>query len=577
MSLLNRYCPQSEFSSTQDFLENFRLDIPDDFNFSHDVVDWYADNEPERLALVWVNDRGDEMILSFRKLRHLADKTANFFKSRGVKKGDAVMLCLKGRWQFWTCLVALHKLGAVAVPATHMMQASNVSYRLSKLNFRMILAAHEATLMENIKTAIAESGQDIGTCSVDGAVEGWEDFNALVDAAPEGFERPAKGSPEATTLREYMLLYFTSGTTGYPKMIQFDHAYPLAHITTAKFWQEVFEGGLHYTVADTGWAKCAWGKIYGQWLCGSAVFAYDYDTFNAGEMMAMIDKYKITTFCAPPTIYRMMIKENLEGHDLGSLKHCCVAGEPLNPEVYDRWLEKTGLKLFEAYGQTESVVSVATTRWMEPKPGSMGLPMPIYEMGLMSTQDGTLCERGETGEIVIRADRDNPPPGLFRGYRDDEELTSSVWYDNWYHTGDLAWMDEDGYLWFVGRADDLIKTSGYRVGPFEVESAVMQHPAVLECAITGVPDPIRGQVIKATIVIAKSHLPATGSSPAEIAEYHKKLAKEIQEHVKKVTEPYKYPRIVEFVPELPKTISGKIRRVEIRQEDDLKRTRESAE
>ncbi len=575
MSLLQRYCPQTEFADTEDFLSNFRLNIPDDFNFAHDVVDWYADNEPERLALVWCNDHRDELILNFRELRRRANQTANFFKSRGIKKGDSVMLCLKGRWQFWTCLIALHKLGAIGVPATHMLQTSNIVYRLQKLTFKMVLAAHEATLMENIKAAIEETGQKVDTCSVDGPVEGWEDFNTLVAAMPETFERPAKNSPEATSLREFILLYFTSGTTGYPKMIQFDHAYPLAHITTAKFWQQNTDGGLHYTVADTGWAKCAWGKIYGQWLCGAAVFAYDYDAFHAAEMMKMISKYKATTFCAPPTIYRMMIKEDLGGHDLSTLQHCVVAGEPLNPEVYNRWLEKTGHRLFEAYGQTESVVSVATTRWMDPKPGSMGKPMPIYEVKLMSTADGSICEKGETGEIVIRADRDNPPPGLFRGYRDDEELTSSVWYDGWYHTGDLAWQDEDGYLWFVGRADDLIKTSGYRVGPFEVESAVMQHPAVLECAITGAPDPIRGQVIKATIVLAKKYLPPEGSTPAEIAEYHKKLAKEIQEHVKNVTEPYKYPRQVEFVPQLPKTISGKIRRVEIRDEDNLKAVRES--
>lgn len=575
MSLLNRYCPRTDFASYEDFAANFRLNVPEDFNFAHDVVDWYADNEPDRLALVWCNDKHEDLILSFRELRRRADQTANFFKSRGVGKGDAVMLCLKGRWHFWTCLIALHKLGAIAVPATHMMQTKNVVYRLERLRFKMILAAHEATLMENIREALRETGQRIDLACVDGPVDGWEDFNRLVEKCPDVFPRPPKGSPEATSLREYMLLYFTSGTTGFAKMIQFDYAYPLAHIATAKFWLQNFDGGLHYTVADTGWAKCAWGKIYGQWLCGSAVFAYDYDVFNASEMMDKIAKYKVTTFCAPPTIYRMMIKENLDGHDFSSLRHSAVAGEPLNPEVYERWLEKTGLRLHEAYGQTESVVSVATTKWTPPKPGSMGRPMPIYDMRLMSREDGRLCERGETGEIVIRAERSAPPAGLFRGYRDDEDLTSSVWYDGWYHTGDLAWMDEDGYLWFVGRADDLIKTSGYRVGPFEVESAVMQHPCVLECAITGVPDPVRGQVIKATIVLARGWLPPEGSSPEAVTEHHKKLAKEVQEHVKRVTEPYKYPRVVEFVPELPKTISGKIRRVEIRREDDLKAAREA--
>jgi acetyl-CoA synthetase len=569
MALIERYCPRIEFSSQEDFAANFRIDIPDDFNFSHDVVDWYAGHEPERVALVWVNDRGDELILNFRELRRRADQAANFFKSRGIGKGDAVMLCLKGRWHFWTCLIALHKLGAVAVPATHMMQTKNVAYRLEKLNFKMILAAREATLMANIREAISASGKDIAILSVDGPVEGWEDFNRLTGEMPEVFPRPPKGSPEATLAHEYMLLYFTSGTAGFPKMIQFDHVYPLAHISTAKFWLENYDGGLHYTVADTGWAKCAWGKIYGQWLCGATVFAYDYDSFNASEMMEKIAKYRVNTFCAPPTIYRMMIKENLAGHDFSSLRYCCVAGEPLNPEVYDRWLEKTGLKLHEAYGQTESVVSAANTRWLEPKPGSMGKPMPIYDMRILNA-DASVCERGETGEIVIRADRANPPPGLFRGYRDDDELTDATWHDGWYHTGDLAWMDEEGFLWFVGRADDLIKTSGYRVGPFEVESALMQHPAVLECAVTGIPDPVRGQVIKATIVPTKKYRPAEGASPREIAEFHKELTREIQEHVKKNTEPYKYPRVVEFVSELPKTISGKIRRVQIRREDDLR-------
>ncbi|MDR0362703.1 MAG: AMP-binding protein [Planctomycetota bacterium] len=574
MSLLERYCPRVDFASAEDFLENFRLNIPEDFNFAHDVVDWYAEHEPERIALVWCDDGGDELILNFRELRRRADQTANFFKSRGVRKGDAVMLCLKGRWHFWTCLVALHKLGAIAVPATHMMQTKNVVYRLERLRFKMILAAHEATLMQNIRAAIEETGQDVFTASVDGAIDGWDDFNALAAEMPDRFERPAKGSPEATTLREFILLYFTSGTTGFAKMIQFDHAYPLAHIATAAFWQECFDGGLHYTVADTGWAKCAWGKIYGQWLCGAAVFAYDYDTFNAAEMCRKIAHYRVTTFCAPPTIYRMMIREDLTGIDFSNLRHTVIAGEPLNPEVYRRWLEKTGHRLFEAYGQTESVVSVATTRWMDPKPGSMGRPMPIYEVGLMSTDgEDRLCERGETGEIVIKADPLNPPPGLFRGYRDDPALTERAWHDGWYHTGDLAWMDEDGYLWFVSRADDMIKSSGYLIGSFEVESAVMQHPSVLECAITGVPDPIRGQVVKATVVLAKDYRPPEGSAAA-VEAHHKKLMKELQDHVKSVTEPYKYPRVVEFVDVLPKTISGKIRRVEIRQEDNLKVARE---
>lgn len=572
MSLLDRFCPRTEFASQKDFEKNFCINIPANFNFAHDVVDWYADNEPERRALVWCDDKGRELILTFAQLRQRANRVANFFKSRGIKKGDAVMLCLKGRWHFWVVLTALHKIGAIGVPATHMLQTKNIVYRLGKLPFKMILAAHEKTLMENIEDAIDQTGQDIALISVDGPIPGWESYDDCVKDMPDTFVRPPADSPEATKNNEFILLYFTSGTTGFPKMIQFDHVYPLAHITTAKYWLNNYDGGLHYTLADTGWAKCAWGKIYGQWLCGSAVFAYDYDSFHAADMMDKLAKYQVTSFCAPPTVYRMMIKESLEGHDFSTLKDTMVAGEPLNPEVYERWLEKTGLKLREAYGQTETVVSVATTPWMEPKPGSMGKPMPIYDIALMNPEDDTLCERGEVGEIVIRAERDTPPPGLFRGYRDDDALTDYTWHDGWYHTGDQAWMDEDGYLWFVGRVDDLIKTSGYRVGPFEVESAVMQHPSVLECAITGVPDPVRGQIIKATIVLAKDYRPAPDATREQIRELHKRLTKEIQEHVKQATEPFKYPRVVEFVDELPKTISGKIRRVQIRQQDDLKAT-----
>jgi acetyl-CoA synthetase len=379
----------------------------------------------------------------------------------------------------------------------------------------------------------------------------WADFNAFWKDAPQGFSRPSK----VNTNSDIMLLYFTSGTTGMPKMVQHNFAYPLGHVATAKFWHQVRDGGLHITVADTGWAKAAWGKIYGQWICGTALFVYDYDRFVPQDMLNVIVKYKVTTFCAPPTVYRFLIREDLSKYDFSALKNCTVAGEPLEPEIYEQFKAGTGIKLRECYGQTELTVTVCTYPWMEPKPGSMGRPSPGYDIDLLR-DDGSSCDMGEEGQLVIRTGK-RKPIGIFGGYYRDEELTKSVWHDDIYYTGDMAWRDEDGYLWFVGRSDDVIKSSGYRIGPFEVESALMEHQAVLECAITGVPDPDRGTVVKATVVLAK------GWSPSE------ELKKELQNHVKKITAPYKYPRIVEFVTELPKTISGKIRRVQIREEDGV--------
>ena len=386
---------------------------------------------------------------------------------------------------------------------------------------------------------------------VGGSREGWLDFDSGLESASNVFHKPVGES--GTSNDDISLLYFTSGTTGYPKMVQHNFTYPLGHILTAKYWQNVIDGGLHLTIADTGWAKAMWGKIYGQWISGSAIFVYDYERFNPQKMLETIEKFKITTFCAPPTIYRFLIQEDISKYNLDSLKYCVVAGEPLNPEVYHQFYNATGIKLMEGYGQTELTITVATFPWMKPKPGSMGKPAPGYDVDIID-EEGNSCGIGEEGQIIIRTDK-RKPVGMFDGYYRDEEKTAEVWKDGIYYTGDMAWRDEDGYYWFVGRADDVIKSSGYKIGPFEVESALIEHPAVLECAITAVPDEIRGQVVKATVVLAKGYKASDD------------LKKELQDHVKRVTAPYKYPRIIDFVDELPKTISGKIRRVEIREQD----------
>lgn len=551
-SLLDRYVSRSEFDSYEDFKDNFRINIPDNFNFAYDVVDVYAKEQPDKKALIWCDDNGGEKIFSFRDLADYSNKTANVLKRLGVRKGDSVMLMLKSRYEFWFCLLALHRIGAIAVPATHMLTKKDIVYRVERGNISMVICAPDAGVMDCVDDAYAELSSALKTRIAIGMKRtGWLSFEEEVEAASADFARPA--GDEATNNDDILLNYFSSGTTGFPKMVLHKFTYPLAHIITAKYWQNVTDGGLHYTVADSGWAKCVWGKIYGQWIAGSAVFVYDYERFAADRMLDNAIKYGVTTFCAPPTIYRFLIREDLSKYDFSSLQYCVTAGEPLNPEVYEQFLKITGLKLMEGFGQTETVVTLATYPWVEPKPGSMGKPSPEYSIELLNA-DGKPAEVGEEGEIVIDTSSGNPP-GIFSGYGSEPERTADVWHDGYYHTGDMAWKDEDGYFWFVGRADDIIKTSGYRVGPFEVESALIEHPAVLECAITGVPDPVRGQVIKATIVLTKDY---TASE---------ELKKELQDHVKRVTAPYKYPRAIEFVSELPKTISGKIRRVEIRDHD----------
>ncbi len=554
--LLNRFLPRVEFNSYEDFKENYKIDVPDDFNMGFDVVDAWADAEPEKMALVWCNDNGEEKKLTFTDVKNISNKTVNYFKSIGIGKGDVVMLILRRRWEYWICATALHKLGAILIPGTLQLTTKDIVYRANAAGIKAVICVDDNFVYEQVDNAIdkCETLKYRITVS-DEKREGWLNYHECIADFSEVYERPT--GAENTKSSDIMLVYFTSGTTGMPKMVQHDYTYPLGHITTAKYWHRVQENKLHMSVSDSGWAKFGWGKIYGQWICGAVIFAYDMDKFIPLKLLEMIQKYQVTTFCAPPTMFRFMLQEDLSRFDLSCIKHCCTAGEPLNPEVYNRWLEKTGLKIYEGFGQTETTVILANFEWFEPKIGSMGKPSPLYNIALVDA-DGEICSEGEEGKLVALGVRGNHPTGLMCGYYKNAELTSAALDGEYYDTGDVAWRDSDGHYWFVGRDDDVIKCSGYRIGPFEVESAVLTHPACLECAITGAPDPIRGQVVKATIVLKR------GFSPSD------ELVKEIQAHVKHMTAPYKYPRVVEFVDELPKTLGGKIKRAQIRHEDKEK-------
>lgn len=552
--MLERFVKQTTFESQEDFIKNFKVIVPENFNFGYDVVDVWADEEPNRKALCWTNDKGDHVDFTFAEIKKYSDQTASYFQSLGIGHGDMVMLILKRRFEFWFSIIALHKLGAVAIPATHLLTKKDIVYRANAADIKMIVVAGEEEITKHVLDAMPESPTVKTLVSIGPEVaEGFVDFHkGIENAAP--FTRPK----HANSNEDISLMYFTSGTTGNPKMVAHDFTYPLGHIVTGSYWHNLHSDSLHLTIADTGWGKAVWGKLYGQWIAGANVFVYDHEKFIPANMLQMIQDYGITSLCAPPTIFRFLIREDLSKYDLSSLKYCTIAGEALNPAVYESFYKLTGIKLMEGFGQTETTPTVATFPWMEPKPGSMGVPTPQYDVDLIRP-DGSPVEDGEQGQIVIRT-CNGKPLGLFKEYYRDSERTKEAWHDGVYYTGDIAWRDEDGYLWFVGRADDVIKSSGYRIGPFEVESALMTHPAVVECAITGVPDEIRGQVVKATIVLAKDYREADKEA----------LTKEIQDHVKNVTAPYKYPRIVEFVNELPKTISGKIRRVEIRDKDTNK-------
>lgn len=548
--MLEKFISQTKFSSTQDFKENYHLQIPQNFNFGYDVVDEWAKIQPEKRALCWSNDKGEHIDFTFKEMKEQSDRAASFFQSIGIGKGNMVMLILKRRYEFWFAIIGLHKIGAVAIPATHLLTQKDIVYRNNAANIKAIVAVDDEVVINHIKEAAPES-PDVKHYIVCGenTPEGWLNFNKELEEA-----KPFVRSERVNSNHDIMLLYFTSGTTAQPKMVIHDFTYPLGHIVTASYWHNLNEDSVHLTVADTGWAKAAWGKLYGQWIAGACVLVHDHEKFYPDLMLKLIEKYRITSFCAPPTVYRFMIREDFSQYDLSSLKYCTTAGEALNPSVFNTFYEKTGIKMMEAFGQTETTPTIITFPWMEPKPGSMGVPNPIYDIDLI-TADERPAEDGEQGEVIIKT-HNGKPTGLFMGYYKDEELTKQAYSNDIYHTGDVAWRDEDGYYWFIGRADDVIKSSGYRIGPFEVESALMTHPAVVECAVTGVPDETRGQLVKATIVLS--------------AEYKSKandhLKREIQDHVKKVTAPYKYPRIIEFVDELPKTISGKIKRKEIRGE-----------
>ena len=546
--MLERDLKQTKFTSQDDFMKNFKVEVPENFNFGYDIVDEWAAKEPEKKALCWTNDQGEYIQFTFADIKRESDKAAAYFLSLGIKRGDMVMLILKRRFEFWFAIVALHKIGATVIPATHLLTEKDIVYRCNAADIKAIVAVGDEVVIPHIESSRAKSPTLKHVISVGPIIpEGWEDYHKGVESAP-AFVRPS--APNVN--EDISLLYFTSGTTGQPKMVAHDFTYPLAHIITASYWHNVDENSLHLTLADTGWGKAVWGKLYGQWIAGANVFVYDFDKFTPVDVLHMINNHKITSFCAPPTVFRFLIREDLSKFDISSLHYCTIAGEALNPKVFEEWYNLTGIKLMEGFGQTETTLTIATYPWVEPKPGSMGVRNPQYDIDLL-TSDGNWAEDGEQGQIAIRT-HGKPVLGMFKEYYRDPERTKEVYHDNLYFTGDVAWRDEDGYFWFVGRADDVIKSSGYRIGPFEVESALMTHPSVVECAITGVPDEIRGQVVKATIVLSAGYKDRAGEE----------LILEIQNHVKKVTAPYKYPRIIEFVDELPKTISGKIRRVEIR-------------
>ncbi len=547
---------RESFSSLEDACKNYSLTWGEDFNFAYDVIDVLGTEKPDKLAILWVPNTGEEKRFTFGDLKLWSNKAANYFTDMGVKKGDRVLLVLKRSYLFWICILGLHKIGGVTVQATDMLKAKDYIYRCNRggIRFAVITGDGDVTKYFDEGQSGYETIQKKFVTKHKDAGEGWIDFEAGLEAASADFTRPT--GENAVKAADTMLMAFSSGTSGYPKIITHDFTYPLGHIMTGVFWHHVVDGGLHFTVSDTGWLKALWGKIYGQWFGESAVFIYDFDKFDGYDILKKLEQYKVTTFCVPPTMYRFMLLNDVKSFDLSSLVQCCTAGEALSPEIFNGWKEATGLEIYEGFGQTETVLCISTLYpWMRPVPGAMGLPTPGYDVQILD-ENGEPSSKGAVGEICIAAESiEKRPRGLLTGYNWSKEDTEKAWHDGYYHTGDMAYTDEHGYFCYVGRNDDVIKSSGYRIGPFEIESVLLEHPAVLEAAVTGVPDPIRGFSVKATIVLNKGF---TSSD---------ELTKDIQNYVKNTTAPYKYPRIIEYVDALPKTFNGKVRRVEIRERD----------
>lgn len=552
--LLNTFCPRIDFDSYEDFAENFRIDVPENFNFAYDVVDEWARVEPDKRALLWCDDHNNERSFTFADISRLSNRMANSFSAMGIGKGDVVMCILRRRWEYWVTAVALCKIGATIIPATLQLTKKDIVYRAQSAHVKAMVCVDDDYVCGEVEKALPEAPSIENIIVAGGVREGWISYENLLEEGSETWIRPV--GDKATKNSDIMLIYFTSGTTGMAKAVCHSFVHPLGHIITAKYWQQVQEDRLHMSVSDSGWAKFGWGKIYGQWICGATVFAYDMDKFVPAKLLQKIQDYRLTTFCAPPTMYRFMLQEDVERYDLSSVANFATAGEPLNAEVTLAWERLTGKKIREGFGQTEGPVLLATFPWIEPRPGSMGKPSPLFNIRLLD-ENGNEMDDGEEGAICVTKLKEAYPPGLFIGYFQDPKRTAETVGGEYYNLHDMAWRDSDGYYFFIGRNDDVIKCSGYRIGPFEVESALVEHPAVVEAAVTAAPDSVRGMVVKASIILAKGWEPSDD------------LVKELQNHVKKTTAPYKYPRIVEFVDELPKTVGGKIKRREIRNADGI--------
>ena len=544
---------RDEVVSYAEAKKRFKLTYPDNFNFAYDVVDELAKTKPDKLAMIWLSDEGEEKRFTFKDMSLLSNKAANYFTSLGIKRGDSVILVMKRSYYFWVVMLALHKMGAIPIQATNMLKEKDYEYRCNRAGNVAVVVTADGNCAEVFDNAYPDCPSvKFRFINKHAVREGWLDLEAGIENASDEWERVE------TKATDVMLMAFSSGTSGYPKMLAHDFTYPLGHIATGVFWHRVVDGGLHFTISDTGWLKSLWGKFYGQWFGESAVLVYDFEKFHAKDILSVIERYKVNTFCVPPTMYRLLLQENVGEYDLSSLTHCCSAGEALNPEIFNKWKQATGLEIYEGFGQTETTLCIATIYpFDKPHTGFIGRSVLGYDVKIID-EDGREANIGETGELCIMASRDNKPCGVTLGYIGDEESDARAWRFGYYHTGDTAYANEFGMIAYVGRNDDVIKSSGYRIGPFEVESVLLEHPAVFEVAVTGVPDPVRGFVVKATIVLAAGY---NGSE---------ELVKELQNYVKAHTAPYKYPRIIEFVDALPKTFNGKVRRNAIREADKNK-------